>query len=966
MTCNALQPVKKFGPQPDTPLLCLEPRGLAIFPTRYAVFPDTPAFAGINLPGGMGDKVTDVALKHHKYGLRLLRKGFVYIYYHDHPNNKKWDIYEVDEDSTLDQLGVKAFKRGEKKVHLANQNCFFIEKPWDIDKVDFAFSEHPWSKETLEQMESDGALRDKRMQTFRPKKWINSPSYPHGKKLTVDNLEKVLEYSGDEQVYKHLHETDVKHQPISDETGKHNSDTLKLCTSANAFRMRTDEAAEDVKRINLTPNSERNHPMMLALWDAVGITRELNGFALDAGGWVDQYQSQSGLKIHAAESIQNIKTMMEVKAVEFFEENNSRLIVGRGEYEDMARVKPHPRGWPEGTYARALASEEDILRYGHRKVEVIFPNHAQRQETRRQKAQKESWRRYAKKFDQGQFDTFNANYQALITEAETLIEERISDQIVWLESVRLTDALAEYHEESPLDGNFFEDLVGDLFTGLGACPSGDKRLKDYVESCTYTDDNLLWRAIAANQTKGRVALTQSLAQLNANQATVANKQNIDKINTSAASLIDELVAVSTTGLSLAHTVKQYNLRHIPTAGIDKIFIAMSERLLKPFLSPLMDTVANVIAESIFLSRAGINQFKANQYANQRFIDDKAALKAEKHSLIYDKFDNPEWKARTKPDKQNLKKKSLDKIENKLSKMLTDEKYKFQLHKTSYTYMINRLAEDEAAYKKKYQRWMKRNAALEVRFGILMGVIQAAAAWQLFQAYCQNPKDKMLLGNLIIASASTTAVIAELASHAVKKNTRFYTTLKVGGAGLMVVGGVMSGMMDFAEGGKSAAKKNSILAFAFYSKGTLNFLSAGFGGMALYAALNAGWEKRMAKGVARYLAPRLAAALAVRFGLMAFFMSIGIGLTMIAFGIELLVLLLKDNDLQNWLEKTPFAKKDSQGDTIETPFETIEEQNRELDYALASIMGLSKPPKPEESTQPSAKHIPNFDDMKLMP
>ncbi len=68
MSANSLQTTKQVGQAPadDTPMLCLAPRGLAIYPVRYAVVPNNDFFKGVNLPGHMRNKF-DVNLQSHKY-----------------------------------------------------------------------------------------------------------------------------------------------------------------------------------------------------------------------------------------------------------------------------------------------------------------------------------------------------------------------------------------------------------------------------------------------------------------------------------------------------------------------------------------------------------------------------------------------------------------------------------------------------------------------------------------------------------------------------------------------------------------------------------------------------------------------------------------------------------------------------------------------------------------------------------
>ncbi len=74
--------------------------GLAILPVRYAV---VPLEADATLPETLGDKVKDVKLKYHKYALRTLRQGFVYLFYEKHARGSilKWEVYGVSQAGTL-------------------------------------------------------------------------------------------------------------------------------------------------------------------------------------------------------------------------------------------------------------------------------------------------------------------------------------------------------------------------------------------------------------------------------------------------------------------------------------------------------------------------------------------------------------------------------------------------------------------------------------------------------------------------------------------------------------------------------------------------------------------------------------------------------------------------------------------------------------------------------------------------
>ena len=106
----SFQTTYKFDPDTGMPTLYLKPCGLAIYPVRYAVIPKAPAdLASIELPSHMGHKIKEVELEHHKYALRQLREGYIYVYYHHQPKSKRWKIYKTKGDGSFgDGLPVLA------------------------------------------------------------------------------------------------------------------------------------------------------------------------------------------------------------------------------------------------------------------------------------------------------------------------------------------------------------------------------------------------------------------------------------------------------------------------------------------------------------------------------------------------------------------------------------------------------------------------------------------------------------------------------------------------------------------------------------------------------------------------------------------------------------------------------------------------------------------------------------------
>ena len=185
--------------------------------------------------------------------------------------------------------------------------------------------------------------------------------------------------------------------------------------------------------------------------------------------------------------------------------------------------------------------------------------------------------------------------------------------------------------------------------------------------------------------------------------------------------------------------------------------------------------------------------------------------------------------------------------------------------------------------------------------------------------------------------------------------------------LVAMSGVISALMDLGEFFKKWEKGQISLAAVFGIKGLINLGSAGFGVGALVVSLNGALEARLATKIAPYVTARLATSFGLRFGLMVFFMSVGVWLTIAAVGLELLILLIDDgdDDFQDWLEKTPFAKLSKGGERDEALYPSLTKQTEALDKALEGVWGIKKS-KSTNNSESSAANIPNFDDMRLMP
>ncbi len=211
--------------------------GLAITLARYSV---VPAFAQTAMPPGIGgERVKDVRLdpKQFGYALRAMRAGYLYVFYTQGKyGTNYWETFTVNHDgSMLMQASHVAMAAPKPAVvcrlegHNAARTMYFcIEEPEKCGKVWIAFSEHNWSRLTLDRYAGSDALRKARMQLFEPMTWITSGQNLHACEAIPDNLEKVLEYMASASMEIILQPKPGK---ISKSDGEHDDRELQHCTS---------------------------------------------------------------------------------------------------------------------------------------------------------------------------------------------------------------------------------------------------------------------------------------------------------------------------------------------------------------------------------------------------------------------------------------------------------------------------------------------------------------------------------------------------------------------------------------------------------------------------------------------------------------------------------------------------------------------------------------------------------------
>ncbi|MEC5080703.1 hypothetical protein XocUg1_21065, partial [Xanthomonas oryzae pv. oryzicola] len=172
------------------------------------------------------------------------------------------------------------------------------------------------------------------MQAITPKQWIGAPQ---AKGDTVplssaDALKAVLEYRGFAGEISEPAQLphDRKPAAISTSSGSYTADVLRANATRYPWSLRTHaaggasgEAALQQRYARMCAASHNGKqgdqrqtymPMLLGLWDAVGVVHELNGYRHDVVAAMARYKDERALEFNAMEHIEQIDTLLQRNA----------------------------------------------------------------------------------------------------------------------------------------------------------------------------------------------------------------------------------------------------------------------------------------------------------------------------------------------------------------------------------------------------------------------------------------------------------------------------------------------------------------------------------------------------------------------------------------------------------------------------------------------------------------------------
>jgi len=905
--------------------------GLAILPVRYAV---VPKIAYAELPASLGDKVTNVPLKHHKYALRTLRKGYLYLYYEKHARGRhiKWEVYSVAPGGTLwKQASIDSIQeivdiRCSNKGHLIPASVITIDSPKKCGRIWMAFSEKIWSTETFKEFEKNVSLRDRRMQSFTPADWIEQGRYDHALEATEANVDQIIEYKRGFS-FSALGGTDVG--MISNADGTFDRTRLHRCSTVHPVTVRRDANSKLVKMMHQAGESTVGSayiPLIMSLWDCVGITHELNGFRSDAMGWVKKYNDEREFEADAAAAIEGAKIALAEQAA-----TRSRVNFSNGTFQwndDATRSRLQLFDTGQGANPVARHREMDLCDRWEQDAANRAPTHVARQrakftalpeaewrarmaeidmaagpipglanvaardalftqDSHAKKIQEESviksWDAYEPRVDRVALNKFLGRRQELVSAAVALSDARAEDVVAWLSSAQLLDAMLEYHDNDATDGEFFTCVVGNMIFGIESTPAGRSLIRRWVDSSTVTDANLLWRCFSLNQNPGNSDLNQVLQVIAKNKETPLTENALAKVQDTI-KYIAKLGQLAQKGLALHNSLRKQEVQRIPTGGIERILVTVGNLFLQPFIRKGLDTLSEALIIALLLTRSGSQHLKITNLL-LAMARTGAAGRAE----------------------------SLAAFRNGRAIFSTH----FNAQKLAW-FNLARTADIPKTHEDPHLAG-GFNEAKELLFGLVATILQGIYFWKLYEDAEQQPNNEKLRAELWASGFSLGAGVADLFATAIKTTNPLkdaalsFQTLKLGGSMLSAISAWPLFEQDMAGHKKSLKNGNDSVAYLYWTKGLLNAtggICSVLNGISYAQPAFEMIAKRFPStfiGRAVGFVPRFGATLAE--GLLltrACLLLAGIYISLAVIAIQLIIWYYTDDALQDWCDRCAFG------------------------------------------------------------
>ncbi|QGN64753.1 T6SS effector BTH_I2691 family protein [Xanthomonas oryzae] len=471
------------------------------------------------------------------------------------------------------------------------------------------------------------------MQPITPKQWIGAPQ---AKGDTVplssaEDLKVALEYRGFAGEISEPAQLphDRKPAAISTSSGGYKADVLHANSTRYPWALRTHSmsgaSAEQALQQRYARMCAASHngkqgdqrqtymPMLLGLWDAVGVVRELNGYRHDVVGAMARYKEERALEFNAMEHIEQIDTLLQRNAAVLSDQYAQASRARMEELEqEQAGGNALTQSGMDALRAHGIASSNEGTWDGLSKA--LLPVY--------QRQARESWETtYRPRIDAAAYTAFKANAQRFGQAAMELLTQRTQVLGKWLSNPLFLVTLEDYDGTSPSCGVRFEEVITHAIEGLGMDPDGRRLLQDLAGNLDVTSRScLLWRVVAQNQDEAREELKQTLSEAD---------QQKNMVLSAAGAGWSVFVTTSKTLKKFLSVYKGFETaqkqaapltatdRILRETGVDRFVTTAGAFLLNRFpLNGVQDKVGNALVRFVLMTRALLDEAEVSELISQ--------------------------------------------------------------------------------------------------------------------------------------------------------------------------------------------------------------------------------------------------------------------------------------------------------------------------------------------------------------
>ncbi|QIE16290.1 T6SS effector BTH_I2691 family protein [Xanthomonas oryzae] len=742
------------------------------------------------------------------------------------------------------------------------------------------------------------------MQPITPKQWIGAPQ---AKGDTVplssaEDLKVALEYRGFAGEISEPAQLphDRKPAAISTSSGGYKADVLHANSTRYPWALSTHSmsgaSAEQALQQRYARMCAASHngkqgdqrqtymPMLLGLWDAVGVVHELNGYRHDVVAAMARYKDERALEFNAMEHIEQIDTLLQRNAAVLSDQYAQASRARMEELEqEQAGGNALTQSGMDALRTHGIASSNEGTWDGLSKA--LLPVY--------QRQARETWEQtYRPRIDAAAYTAFKANAQRFGQAAMELLTQRTQVLGAWLSNPLFLVTLEDYDGTSPSCGVRFEEVITHAIEGLGMDPDGRRLLQDLAGNLDVTSRScLLWRVVAQNQDEAREELKQTLSEAD---------QQKNMVLSAAGAGWSVFVTTSKTLKKFLSVYKGFETaqkqaapltatdRILRESGVDRFVTTAGAFLLNRFpLNGVQDKVGNALVRFVLMTRALLDEAEVSELISQ-----EASTGVAVRSYF------------------------MERVEHYRSQTLTNG--------TPMLYAL-RDVERHKGTDLMHQRWEQasqssRNA---VRLGALTGVLELVNFINLLSKSDKQARD---YGSLV---ASGAALVSVYTSMAEKVSKEFFGDASRSMSRMKAIGGWLGGFgtyvgvyydagdtfLKIKEGEYALALMSGLKMFAGVLVGGAQFLTAlsysapvlekaiGRKGVVIWldslkAGLQAAALKEGEQAIAKASMRRIATGI-LRLG--------GWQVTVALIAIDVLIYAIEPDALEKWCESNQFGK-----------------------------------------------------------